>query len=89
MREIGKGHTALSTYCDYMNIPEPMNKKAFQDIQGKNFIVFIDRQYCAKTRSMLRAAKELQVNNSEEELENSDTKIDEIAIKTVSCDETL
>lgn len=51
--------------------------------------MFIQRQYSAKARSMLRAAKELQVNNSEEELENSDTKIDEIAIKTVSCDETL
>lgn len=51
--------------------------------------MFIQRQYSAETRSRQRAAKELQVNNSEEELENSDTKIDEIAIKTVSCDETL
>ena len=28
MHEIGKGHTALSTLCGYMNIPEP-----FQDIR--------------------------------------------------------
>ena len=51
--------------------------------------MFIQRQYSAETRSRQRAAKELQVNNSEEELENSDTKIDEIAIKTLCCDETL
>ena len=29
MREIGKGHTALSIVCVYMNIPEPINRKSF------------------------------------------------------------
>lgn len=37
--------------------------------------------------SMLRAAKvENSVENSEEELKNSNTKIDEVANITVSCD---
>lgn len=46
MREIGKGHTALSTYCGYMNIPEPMNKKAFQDIQEKLHCVYTETVFC-------------------------------------------
>ena len=46
MREIGKGHTALSTYCGYMNIPEPMNKKAFQDIQEKLHCVYTETVLC-------------------------------------------
>ena len=57
LREIGKRHTALSTFCGYMNIPEPMDKKACQDIQKK--------LHCAYTETvesrMLRAANEFQV----------------------------
>ena len=35
MKEIGKGHSALEKFCDLMNIPPPMNVKAFNDIQYK------------------------------------------------------
>jgi len=34
MREIGKGHTSLATFCGYMNMPPPLSRKAFNDIQG-------------------------------------------------------
>lgn len=35
MHEIGKGHTAWSTFCGYMNIPESINKKSFPRNSGK------------------------------------------------------
>jgi len=35
MREIGRGHTSLTTFCGYMNIPPLMNKNAFNDLQEK------------------------------------------------------
>ena len=33
MREIGEGHTALSTFCGLMNLPSPMQSKAFNEMQ--------------------------------------------------------
>ena len=35
MREIGKGFTGLSKFCGFMNLPPPMNVKAFNDMQEK------------------------------------------------------
>ena len=35
MKEIGKGYSALEKFCDLMNLPPPMNVKAFNDIQYK------------------------------------------------------
>ena len=35
MREIGKGFTSLSNFCGFMNLPPPMNVKAFNDMQEK------------------------------------------------------
>ena len=35
MREIGKGFTGLSNFCGFMNLPPPMNVKAFNDMQEK------------------------------------------------------
>ena len=43
MHKTGKEHTALSTFCDYMNTPES-KKKTLSKIFKKNFIVFIERQ---------------------------------------------
>ena len=35
MRETGKGFTGLSNFCGFMNLPPPMNVKAFNDMQAK------------------------------------------------------
>ena len=35
MREIGKGFTGISNFCGFMNLPPPMNEKAFNDMQEK------------------------------------------------------
>ena len=35
MREIGKEFTGLSNFCGFMNLPPPMNVKAFNDMQEK------------------------------------------------------
>ena len=35
MREIGKVFTGLSNFCGFMNLPPPMNVKAFNDMQEK------------------------------------------------------
>ena len=32
-REIGKGYSALETFCGIMNMPAPMNCKAFNEMQ--------------------------------------------------------
>ena len=37
-REIGKGFTALLSFCGFMNIPPPMTQKSFGDIQDYNVI---------------------------------------------------
>ena len=37
-REIGKGFTALKSFCGFMNIPPPMTQKSFGDIQDNNVI---------------------------------------------------
>ena len=33
MREIGRGHTALKTFCSFMNMPAPMKIKLFNEMQ--------------------------------------------------------
>ena len=35
MREIGKGFTGLSNFYGFINLPPPMNVKAFNDMQEK------------------------------------------------------
>ena len=35
MREIGERFTGLSNFCGFMNLPPPMNVKAFNDMQEK------------------------------------------------------
>ena len=40
MKEIGKGHSALEKFCDLMNLPRPMNVKAFNDIQCKTHSIY-------------------------------------------------
>ena len=33
MIEIGRGHTALKTFCDFMNMPPPIHIKSLNDMQ--------------------------------------------------------
>ena len=40
MREIGRGHTSLSPLCGVMNLPPPMNIKAYNDMQEKIALVY-------------------------------------------------
>ena len=40
MREIGRGHTSLSALCGVMNLPPPMNIKAYNDMQEKIALVY-------------------------------------------------
>ena len=35
MKEIGKGFTGLSNFCGFIDLPPPMNVKAFNDMQEK------------------------------------------------------
>ena len=44
MREIGKGHTALKTFCGFMNMQPPMQIKSFNDMQ-QNYCINVPR-YC-------------------------------------------
>ena len=40
MREIGRGHTSLTVLCGVMNLPTPMNIKAYNDMQEKIALVY-------------------------------------------------
>lgn len=73
MREIGKGHSALSTFCGFMNLPPPMNKTSFNDLQEKLHDLYLK----AADISMESAANELKKNDD-----------DPITNITVSCDGT-
>ena len=39
MRKIGRGHTSLSTLCGVMNLPPPINIKAYNDMQERIALV--------------------------------------------------
>ena len=54
-REIGKGYSALETFCGIMNMPAPMNVKAFNEMQLKIADAYIK---VSKT-SMIDAAEEI------------------------------
>ena len=40
MREIGRDHTSVSALCGVMNLPPPMNIKAYNDMQEKIALVY-------------------------------------------------
>ena len=73
MKEIGKGHAALTTFCGFMNLPPPMHKKTFHDIQ-RNILVAYKQ---VALNFMNRAAVEIKQGLGENK-----TDI------TVSCDGT-
>ena len=75
-REIGKGYSALETFCGIMNMPAPMNVKAFNEMQLKIADAFIK---VSKT-SMTDAAEEDSIQEGDSE--------DSVANITVSCDGT-
>ena len=56
MREIGRGHTSLSTLCGIMNLPPPMNIKAYNDMQEKIASVYKE----VANQSMQNAANEFR-----------------------------
>ena len=60
-REIGKGFTAIKTFCGFMNIPPPMTQKSFADIQDNNIISYKQ----AAEDNMKNAAAELQDGTDE------------------------
>ncbi|MBY0580841.1 MAG: hypothetical protein K2P53_04080 [Rickettsiales bacterium] len=73
MREIGKGHSALEKLCGFLNLPPPLQKATFNDVQNK---ISQSYKYIA-TQSMINAALEFTVRD--------DTGISDIS---VSCDGT-
>ena len=78
-REIGKGYSALETFCGIMNMPAPMNVKAFNEMQLKIADAYIK---VSKT-SMTDVAEEMRQDNIQEgDSEHSGANI------TVSCDGT-
>ena len=56
MREIGRGHTSLSALCGVMNLPPPMNIKAYNDMQEKIALVYKE----VANQSMQNAANEFR-----------------------------
>ena len=42
MREIGRGHTALKTFCGVMNMPPPLQIISFNEMQQKFASVYQD-----------------------------------------------
>ena len=56
MREIGRGHTSLSALCGVMNLPPPMNIKAYNDMQEKGVSVYKE----VANQSMQNAANEFR-----------------------------
>ena len=85
MREIGKGHTALSTFCGFMNMPQPMNVKPFNDMQENISNVYKE----VANTSMKNAANEFRFTDDDEhnavDVSLDDNKVTDI---TVSCDGT-
>ena len=61
-REIGKGFTALKSFCGFMNIPPPMTQQSFGDIQDNNVISSYKQ---AAEDNMKNAAAELQHGTDE------------------------
>ena len=78
-REIGKGYSALETFCGIMNMPAPMNVKAFNEMQLK----IADANIRVSKTSMTDATEEIHQGNIQE----GDSE-DSVAKITVSCDGT-
>ena len=78
-REIGKGYSALETFCGIMNMPAPMNVKAFNEMQLK----IADAYLKVSKTSMTDAAEEIR----QDSIQEGDSE-DSVANITVSCDGT-
>ncbi|XP_065678497.1 uncharacterized protein LOC136093423 [Hydra vulgaris] len=73
MREIGKGLSALEKLCGFLNLPPPIQKATFNDVQNKILLPY----KCVAMQSMINAALEFKLRD--------DTGVSDI---TVSCDGT-
>ena len=56
MKEIGRGHTALKTFCGFMNMPPPIQIKSFNEMQQYIASVYQD----VANDSMKSASDELR-----------------------------
>lgn len=63
-REVGRGHTALQTFCGFMNIPPPMTEKTFLETQSKVGSVYIN----VAESDMKSAAEEIKEIESRTEV---------------------
>ena len=55
LREIGKGYTSLKTFCGLMNIPPPMTRKTFLELQTN-----VAQIYMVAQDAMISAANEIR-----------------------------
>ena len=68
MREIGRGHTSLSALCGVMNLPPPMNIKAYNDMQEKIALVYKE----VANQLMQNAANEFRFKQDDRNVEMTD-----------------
>lgn len=81
MREVGKGFTALKTFCGFMNIPSPMTQKTFSNIQES-----IGSSYVKSAEANMKAAADdvrIADHDGSEELAD-----DEVVNTAISADGT-
>ena len=55
-REIGIGQKGLVSFCNFMNIPEPMSYSTYENINTKLYIAYPE----VARKSMLKAAVEIR-----------------------------
>ena len=55
-REVGIGQKGLVTLCNIMNIPEPMNYSAYENVNNKLYIAYSE----VARESMPKAADEIR-----------------------------
>ena len=82
MREIGESHTALSTFCGLMNLPSPMQSKAFNEMHEN----LSEAYKQVADVSMQNAANEFRFSEAEREIDLDVSYDDRVSDITVSGD---
>ena len=82
MREIGKGHTALKTFCGLMNIPAPMTQKTYLETQKH-----VSSKYIEAAEVNMKSAAD-EVRKKVIDIDEPGVAEDEIGNITISTDGT-
>ena len=82
MREIGKGHIDLLTFCGLMNLPPPMQSKTFNEMQENLFEAYKQ----VADVSMQNVANKFRFSEAEREIDLDTSYDDRLSNITVSGD---